>query len=318
MSIKLLDGTEVPDLPQEDLDEYPYAYIFKGIDSETGSLLGTVALMCQLEGVYIPGELIGYACGIVYVPACLNVTRFWEPGMDTWEAGDLVYEDENEVPVGAVGTIIYEPGWVNYDILIVSGIDENFTPTVGTEVFLANCAAPKVFVLPDGTELPPLPEECFEGTPYGAVVKVNTDTYGLVVTSSPMVSSSAIHTPDLSDGRLYAQPGTTRTFASDGETWVGVEAPTLPNLAFTGLTVEDVAWTNYDILYIVYLNTSSGVYNIGLKAAHKSDENYRITGGFMKSLANRIRLLAQANVSVEPSLIEYLLRSIDETEVILL
>ena len=72
-----------------------------------------------------------------------------------------------------------------------------------------------------------------------------------------------------------------------------------------------VVWSNHDILNITSLNEDDMSYTIGTEIAYKSDENYRITGGYMTSIANEARRLGGMSGELTPAAMETALRGVE-------
>lgn len=164
-------------------------------------------------------------------------------------------------------------------------------------------------VLKDGTELPALPDGWSEGTPYGAVVSIvwkDGDTgeilltmYALAATERPfsalpngmLPDGSGVSPGENSTHHLVTPLGRAKSYALDPETntWGTVEEgeATTPVVSY-GMNL--VSWANHDLYEITELNEDMS-YKVGSTVVRQSDENYRVTGGYMTSIANEARRL---------------------------
>ena len=61
--------------------------------------------------------------------------------------------------------------------------------------------------------------------------------------------------------------------------------------AFPIGSVNVIPWVNHDALRVTSFGADGSSYTIGTEIARKSDENYRVTGGYMTSIANEARRL---------------------------
>ena len=157
-------------------------------------------------------------------------------------------------------------------------------------------------VLKDGTVLPDLPDGCFEGTPYGAVIGIdwmgNGELYySLQTMSKPILALPAAMVPEdsgITPGEgvthcIALPPCTAKSAGLDGDTWTAMEPEDITEFTVS-FGVGVVLWANHDLCEITELNEDMS-YTIGTEIARKSDENYRVTGGYMISIANEARRL---------------------------
>ena len=179
-------------------------------------------------------------------------------------------------------------------------------------------------VLKDGTVLPDLPDGCFEGTPYGAVIGIdwmgNGELYySLQTMSKPILALPAAMVPEdsgITPGEgvthcIALPPCTAKSAGLDGDTWTAMEPEDITEFTVS-FGVGVVLWANHDLCEITELNEDMS-YTIGTEIARKSDENYRVTGGVMRDFANQARRLGASSASLTPAEIEAIFRAVTGT-----
>ena len=219
--------------------------------------------------------------------------------------------------------------WSDYDIMSGTAQIDYENETVSfvpdSEPYFPNSVSKPPFILPDGTEIPAFPDGWSDGTPYGALIfwDLRSDystqfMCALYASDKPLLSLPDELLPDpsasISPGNplLCVQPGFCEAFQYIGPdgAWSGAEkgegtelAPSMPTMM--------VVWSNHDILNITSLNEDDMSYTIGTEIAYKSDENYRITGGYMTSIANEARRLGGMSGELTPAAMETALRGVE-------
>lgn len=310
MSIVLKDGTVLPDLPEGLItEEYPYAVIGKAAEDGYYDVYSA-----KNEFAYIPKE-VGNGVEVVGPFTDAHKGSFIEFGGTTWEEP---WSDD-----GAPGFFLheYEIVWSNHDILTATGLGEDYKPTLGTEIYFPSSVSKPPFILPDGTELPALPDGCFDGTPYGMIIGIDWAgngqmMYSMQATSTPIVALPAELVPEdsgvqIGDGTTHLimiQPCTGKEYMVDGEAWTASESGDISE-PMVSLGIGVVLWANHDLNEVSTLNVDDMSYTIGTEIARKSDVNYRITDGWMKSIANEARRLGSVTGSMKPDVVENTLRA---------
>lgn len=167
---------------------------------------------------------------------------------------------------------------------------------------------PHTFTLSDGTELPALPDGCFDGTPYGFIMYLNDTAFGLYVVEKPLtiIPGDVLGDPD---EWLLMPIGLVRCYMwyEDLEDWMLVIEDKIVDSVPSSLDGYTLRWSNHDIMNVRSVN-DDGSFVIGSKIAHKSDVNYRVTSGYMRSILNEIRRLTGSTKRMKPAVIEDTLR----------
>jgi hypothetical protein len=315
MSIVLKDGTVLPDIPTAYTDEQ-----FIGVAPDLATLKYHDVFFNSHSGIYfltcsdIPAVCIGndgylYTLLIDLTSSGLskNYTTFQflpDSGASSWteiNSGLVSNNDYNWIPTTQGGYV-----WADYDI--------NFHDPETLEflsVYFPSSVKPP-FILPDGTELPALPDGWNDGTPYGAVMINN----GITILQCSSYPALCLPMALSSDGATFNKPlfqaGTIAAWMLNENTWVNIanevwDKPITSNMDFDAT----VKWTNHDVLYVTSYNADDGSYTIGTEIARKSDVNYRVTGGYMTSIANEARRLGNTDAPMKPDAVESALRAAD-------
>lgn len=173
-------------------------------------------------------------------------------------------------------------------------------------------------VLKDGTVLPALPDGCFDGTPYGVItIGESGDGSGTILTLFSATEQPAVSIPvDLllyegAEPSIAVLPGRIRAWFLQEDAWIGVGDTNGEDIVELGADLSDIAWSNHDILHLTAYNANDYTYTIGTEIAYKSDENYRVTGGYMTSIANEARRLVDTTGSMKPDEVESTLKSVE-------
>lgn len=314
MSIVLKDGTVLPDLPEGLItEECPYSCIT--YNNDVGFYY---AHSSGANFIYIPAGVIPFAEEPILLTMTTNVMTC------TLYNGEWLGPSTNDViPNGGFSLDKNVIEWSNHDILEVVSVNlETEELTYADEPYFPNSLVKPPFVLPDGTELPALPDGCFDGTPYGMIIGIDWAgngqmMYSMQATSTPIVALPAELVPEDSgiqpgDGithMIMMQPGTGKAYMVDGEAWTAPESGGVsePVVSF-GIGV--VLWANHDLNEVSTLNADDMSYTIGTEIARKSDENYRVTGGYMTSIANEARRLGGKTGGMLPAVAEATLRGV--------
>ena len=396
MSMILTNGVELPDLPEELLNEYPHAAVLSvRITGEEVPEYG--AIVSVQETLHVPAALTGEDYDMLLIPAGGYTLLLYEHDTGNWSASGEASEEMDQLPLMISEYVAYELVWTNHDVYTVTGVTEDYEPILGSEIYLKSCDAPKNFVLPDGTELAPLPEGVFEGYPCGAVFLLDgvyylaetaaglyllpegkwvclQDGYSLWTTSAGaeawaqvddqvgkrfdtavtgeipellwtntdvtdwsdgwFVLPDGSKLPPLPEGSLEAFPyglvlrtqtddllccsnhellWTAEGLSGEGTVWrCGAQALTDWSEGETAAILPDgeILWCNYDVV-----STADGTIH------RQSDVNYRIYGGWMRSVAGEARRLGSVTGACRPDAMETIFRAADtplidaETEV---
>jgi hypothetical protein len=308
MSIVLKDGIVLPDFPEDFItDEHPYVALFCSSDETVGEAYWFYA--------YAVTEPILVDAGDEYSAALSNSTsvKYVE-----WSVDDQEWQNSEEYDgIFALGLWAFQFVWSNHDVYVATGFDENNNP-IRTEIYFKS----SVFRLPDGTELPAFPDGCFDGTPYGVIIGVDYFgngelMYSLQVADKPFLSLPATMVPEDLEFPEFAgsfthaiviQPGTHQSFPFSSGKWY-VEEP-VNGIELEGfIPIKWVLWANHDLCEITKLNEDM-TYTVGSTIVRKSDENYRVTGGYMTSIANEARRLGGKTGGMLPAVTEATLRGV--------
>ena len=317
MSIVLKDGTLAPDIPEGVLDSYPNAVIAK-CTSTLPSITSVMYVLVASDVPYvgIPAEMGELPADMIASLGSKNIHYGYSQGGTEWgdmsqnEGPDAIYN--GYIPGDTVNQT-WEVQWSNHDIFTAVAFDgDAFEVTVGTEIYFPN-SVPK-FILPDGTELPALPEGCFEKYPYGMISYVeSTDgeaAYALSVAEGTYIFAPGSATGEGSDYVISLLPGyrhyryvVAPTAASGWEQYA--ESTTQHSghdFSREDGTIE-IRWCNHDILTATAKN-DDGTYEIGTDLYRKSDVNYRVYGGWLNSMGNQARRLGNVSGALKPGEME--------------
>lgn len=308
MSIVLKDGTVLPDLPEVFLSEYQY-YAICSYDSVLEVDGAHFAIFANSPIIYVPvgitalleePTLISEQAGYVLLAFAPSETTEWE--MASQSASSIL---AIHAPVENDDKFV----WSNHDILTATSFEvasdfSSISVTTG-EIYFPNSLAKPPFILPDGTELPALPDGCFDGTPYGMVFLFEGAYHALMVTQSP---SFVADIGDGTDGVFLPVGNYSIWPVVDGAWQEMVSTENQEPYAVSTFSDAVIFWSNYDILYATA--NDDGSYTIGTEIARKSDENYRVTGGYMTSIANEARRLGGKTGGMLPAVTEATLRGV--------
>lgn len=179
-------------------------------------------------------------------------------------------------------------------------------------------------VLKDGTELPALPDGFYE-RPYRCVGKseMYAEQYFAISIDRPMVyipdTVAAIFGPGIDV--LGANPAVGKAYVytpgintGGWELNAEYDEPSPDSIMFLPMASstapeEYVLVTNCDILTVTSLSEELE-YTVGTEIWRKSDENYRVTGGYMTSIANEARRLGGKTGGMLPAVTEATLRGV--------
>ena len=296
MANYLYNGVELPDINAvwTDKETYPYAAV---ITVATNQYLFFISSM--------PFEWDAVTNAMVSTGTAVAKSYGAEVGYTEW-----VYDsDSNWVD----GTTMYSglvPHWSNYDILNADG---SIYLTASDPVAIA-------FILPDGTELPALPEGCFEKYPYGMISYVESTNgeaaYALSVAEGTYIFAPGSATGEGSDYVISLLPGyrhyryvVAPTAASGWEQYA--ESTTQHSghdFSREDGTIE-IRWCNHDILTATAMN-DDGTPEIGPDLYRKSDVNYRIYGGWLNSMGNQARRLGNVSGALKPGEMETVFKGV--------
>lgn len=308
MSIVLKDGTVLPDLPSGIPEDCSYRAICK---SYAG---GYTFIASQSPFWFVPGEVSGAGAGddMYYSPVSSYYGCILTEDGSAW--GDVVNVNGAPVQNTSSGTIV----WSNHDILICTEADQGTGELYGTEIYFPNSLAKPPFVLPDGTELPALPEGVFEKYPYGVIAKGVSTADGSVTYLFTAATTERVFIPKYIsgfqfDGCMSTENGYLSYEYSYGSAdgWTGPggqedDGDGIPMgedwVAFAGTNVT-IVWTDHDILTVTAKN-DDGTYEIGSDLYHRSDVNYRIYGGWLNSMGNQARRLGGVSGALKPGEME--------------
>lgn len=301
MSITLKDGTVLPDIPRDVTSEFPYRLISFITDySMYGLIVSRSALKYYAAGEYYTNNSLltsGASGFIVY---------YIVPGqIDTW----TLQTDASGEGQGAAFEAVYALNnfvWSNYDVLDKSG-DVCYAKYLG------------LFILPDGTELPALPEGCFEKYPYGLIVYTE-NTAGEAAYALAVAAGTYIFAPDAATGEgsdyVFSQLSGYRHYkyvvaptASSG--WE-LYAESTAQYSGHDFSREDgtieVRWSNHDILTLNEIVDGNPVFSSTLY--RKSDVNYRVYGGWLNSMGNQARRLGDVSGELKPGEMETVFKGV--------
>lgn len=313
MSIVLKDGTVLPDIPNDVLAECPYIVISSITD---GTVTAYTATASAARLSYVHDSLTGNGYDCLLSNELTNYYMYITNADDTaWEQQGFASENIAFHLVGNAMGIIHTPLWSNHDIFVATAIDTEtgLVTEVGTEIYFPSSVKSN-FILPDGTELPPLPEGCFEKYPYGMISYVEiTDgeaAYALSVAEGTYIFAPGSETGEGSDYVISLLPGyrhyryvVSPTAASGWEQY----AESTTQHSGHDFSREDgtmeIRWCNHDILTATAMN-DDGTPEVGPDLYRKSDVNYRIYGGWLNSMGNQARRLGNVSGALKPGEME--------------
>lgn len=307
MSIVLKDGTVLPDIPSEYEEMCPYAAIVHMTDGSNVLYqcyrfgLPYVAIWFEDIGNYFLTDKAGESAG--------RAIYYLEEGMDGWGLTSFSESQQLEIALGAYNGVTTTVVWSNCDIMVANYDDGEPTG----EIYFPSSISSK-FILPDGTELPALPEGCFEKYPYGMISYVeSTDgeaAYALSVAEGTYIFAPGSATGEGSDYVISLLPGyrhyryvVAPTAASGWEQYA--ESTTQHSghdFSREDGTIE-IRWCNHDILTATAMN-DDGTPEIGPDLYRKSDVNYRVYGGWLNSMGNQARRLGGVSGALKPGEME--------------
>lgn len=314
MSYVLSDGVVLPAWPDEIFtEEYPYFTIYQDFnlsEDADGNFVVTlisgryIALSTTQPFVAAPDELTG--AGFVM---CMS---FGNAGIYGAYENGWTFGGGESTDVEFVGDAVR---WANHDIYVGTGVDDSGNPVVGTEIYFPNSTAKPPFVLPDGTELPALPDGWSDGRPYGFIQDVD-GIYMFATAEHPMFIVSAELAPSgsaVEDFGVMSDVGAGASWAY-GEMispngWMEITNTVYDTPELGSPWAEATVWTNHDMLLATAAN-DDGSYTIGTEVARKSDVNYRVTEGWMTSIANEARRLGESEEAMKPDAILNIYKSI--------
>lgn len=316
MSIVLKDGTVLPDLPDGLVEQYPYVaivYLHQNIGT-TGEAERYNIFAAKKELAYVPTALTGGPYNVfgTNYPADYYLCQL--PAPSEWTHQGVLPEGSAFVPLGLLGIQYYELVWSNHDIKTATSFDTNTAEyTLGTEIYFpSSVASAPPFILPDGTELPALPEGCFEKYPYGAVFEgteadgVTSRYLACTIAEDVVIPKELMGTENdtlgcMANGYILYKCDP----ASDAD-WTLVAEYEDNDFAWMNLWF-DLKWTNHDVFAIASYN-DDGSYNTTLY--HKSDVNYRIPGGWLNSMGNQARRLGGVSGAMKPGEMETVFKGV--------
>lgn len=301
MSIVLKDGTVLPDIPASVTSEFPYRLISFVMNSAYGLIVSRSAMKYCAAGEFYPNN------SLVITGAPGYIMYFYSPGeTDTW----TLYKDESGEGLGGAYEAQFALNgfvWSNYDVLDKNG-----------NVYYAKYIG--LFILPDGTELPALPEGCFEKYPYGVITKMSGAGADMFFGHDPayelfLEQSETIVVPmSVSGGEndtIICENSGHIAYLCTGDAWVPDEevadklsvalGAILPNTEYA--SNAELVYSNHDILTATAMN-DDGTPEIGPDLYRKSDVNYRIYGGWLNSMGNQARRLGNVSGALKPGEME--------------
>lgn len=332
MSIVLKDGTVLPDIPSEVLASYPYGTIYKETTSRS---VKYVICVSDTPIVFIPRSIAEAIAGtlitnslaegvmyntLAYRAHCNSDETGWED-LTIFKNEYVQYEGQMIVAVGSFYASTYEFPYSNHDIYEVTSFDVNTGSYETGDIYLpSSVVSTPPFFLPDGTELPALPEGCFEKYPYGMISYVESTNgevaYALSVAEGTYIFAPGSATGEGSDYVISLLPGyrhyryvVAPTAASGWEQYA--ESTTQHSghdFSREDGTIE-IRWCNHDILTATAMN-DDGTPEIGSDLYRKSDVNYRIYGGWMNSMANQARRLGNVSGALKPGEMETVFKGV--------
>lgn len=317
-------GETLPVLPESLLATYPYALIvhvvtgsaeaYNAYCMKDTTYFGHVANYEYSTGLY--ADAIGTFEGIDHAICNYTVgtsTEWGAPNEKT--AYNFIYPIGN-LTLNNVPTTT-EIVWSNFDVMTAEkDSDGNYVKT-GEVFFKAGSVDdqennnPPV-VLPDGTELPALPEGFFQTYPY-ALIGTQVSSGMTVLAGSenafaftPQAVISSIFSSVTYDAYSAFGEGVILAVDADGE-WTTMG--TYSTAIYFDAADATIKWSNHDILTLASIDTSTGAYEIEEPMYHKSDVNYRIFGGWMNTMGNCAREIGGQSTELTPFQIQDIFKS---------
>lgn len=327
MSIVLKDGTVLPDLPEVFLSEYQY-YAICSYDSVLEADGAHFAIFANSPIIYVPvgitalfeePALISEQAGYVLLAFAPSETTEWEMASQSASSILTIY-----APVENDDKFV----WSNHDILTATSFEiasdfSSISVTTG-EIYFPNSLVKPPFVLPDGTELPALPDGCFDGTPYGVIVSSDyqgNNGYALFSCHSGFaffpidvpggyLSGMCDFVTAMGEYHHYECGQGLNMWEEVDTTTERIEFPvgTVTSGPLAGVTYW-LNWSNCDIPKATGFDSDNNPV-VSSEIARKSDVNYRITGGYMTSIANEARRLGGKTGGMLPAVTEETLRGV--------
>lgn len=278
-NVVLPDGTELAPYPEGYLDTYKYSMIFKE-DSQSSNTYYLVSYPSELYKI-APNTLTNSYEALT----CLTVGyQVWSVtvGDEGWvslparrDVGKFLSSDIIDAPIevslNSGNVVDWTTGW---------------------------------YTLPDGTDVPPIPDDVFTNHPYRLVLRsidlsTNKEIYVMSESSDELVFyNNALVIEDGVSHKAW------QCDANELSLWTARDDN-------ESLPISDIIWVNYDIMNA---SDSSSVYRM-------SDVSYRAYEGWAKSIGDEIRRLSETVDDLTPKKMEETLRSLEtplidcETEV---
>lgn len=323
MSIVLTDGTVLPDIPADVLAEHPNAVIT--VARSTTDDITVYSYMAAANSFgYIDlgeeGESYGLGTGRFVMTPSDPVNSYVPHARGEIEVGNTItewgepdfiggYWSDFFLPIGEEVESNYEDiffatevVWANHDVFECVGSEDGNGFVITDTVYFPNSLAKPPFILPDGTELPALPEGCFEKHPYGIVGQNTGQYYALVVSRTPGIYHEAGEQFSVPTLVFEKNPGyVVYLYKPENDTgwWVYTDSSgdgEGNNFAAGSMATTD--WCNYDVVY-----ENGALYR-------KSDVNYRIYGGWLNSMGNQARRLGNVSGALKPGEMETVFKGV--------
>lgn len=309
MAMYSYNGHILPEIPV--VDGHPYAYLFYLKPEYVQSYYGKTSMhFIHLSSEpYVPnsnGYFRNYTVGS-------SVTAYHSADGEDW-VFDETYTIKTDGYFGKPKGEETVYCWCN----------TNLVNNDGSVYLAASEPVSTAFVLPDGTELPALPEGCFEKYPYGMISYVESTNgeaaYALSVAEGTYIFVPGSATGEGSDYVISLLPGyrhyryvVAPTAASGWEQYA--ESTTQHSghdFSREDGTIE-IRWCNHDILTATAMN-DDGTPEIGPDLYRKSDVNYRIYGGWLNSMGNQARRLGNVSGALKPGEMESVMKGVEVGE----
>ena len=297
---------ELPDIPADVAETYAFKVVV-GIGQNNATTYGIGATLSEV--IYAPAEITGASYGVISTiePGYALLTCC--EGDDAWTSADSSETNATQLPIG-VANGNYVLLWSNHDVLTMTGVDENGMAVIGTDIYFKS----SIFRLPDGTELPALPEGCFEQRPYGFITAgyqngqligcalhtgFDIADYTENVLAGQQINALVCHAPNFMSYEYEVGVDTTWKAGIEDTSGDGMMAVVGTN----GDMSIGVAWSNFDIFYLDNVD-DEGNRVLSDTLYHKSDVNYRIYGGWLNSMGNQARRLGNVSGALKPGEME--------------
>lgn len=269
MSIVLKDGTTLPDLPDGVItEETPYSFV---LDSQSiGFFSYTISEPLLVLPAGITPEIpIDF---LVMLPGRIKMHQYQpEKGwVGVYDASiDEVQPMESE-------NIYDEVKWTNHDIYFIDQFNpDDFSYTVGTEIAIPSDIAKPPIILPDGTEIPALPNDVLAEYPNAIIYKVGGSEIVAMLSKKPFAYGSANFYASLGItvvGPAIGTLGNGVLYRLNGEWEKTNDFTPAQSVVVVGDGLYDLQWSNHNVMVVQSANLSTMTANTNGEVYYAVDD----------------------------------------------